>query len=126
MGVRAPGGGAPGVQVMAGERGTAGSPAGSNEMIDVKKGTCTLQSVRHLARQIRKIRKIRVTPPRGRPAALSRRPVAERGRRDICVRSPDRAARLVAGQAPASADDFPDAEPRVHLRGEESGGANLR
>lgn len=37
MGVRAPGGGAPGVQVMAGERGTAGSPAGSNEMIDVKK-----------------------------------------------------------------------------------------
>ena len=58
MGVRAPGGGAPGVQVMAGECGTAGSPAWANEMIDVKKAR-VLYRVRHLAR----LRKIRVTRP---------------------------------------------------------------
>jgi len=110
---------------MAGERGTAGSPAGSNEMIDVKKARVLYRVCATSLAKFGKFGKF-VSRSRGRPAALSRRPVAERGRRDICVRSPDRAARLVAGQAPASADDFPDAEPRVHLRGEESGGANLR
>lgn len=35
-------------------------------------------------------------------------------------------SRSVAGEAAAATDDLPDAEPGVHLRGEESGGADLR
>ena len=110
---------------MAGERGTAGSPAGSNEMIDVKKARVLY---RVCATSLAKFGKFGKFVSRPLAADRQRSRVVSRGcgRRDICVRSPDRAARLVAGQAPASADDFPDAEPRVHLRGEEGGGANLR
>ena len=35
-------------------------------------------------------------------------------------------SRSVAGEAAAATDHLPDAEPRVHLRGEESGDADLR